>query len=300
MFRTRQCREISGCVAERALLDIAGTIDYTGHETEQIALFVYNPAPFKRDEVTVVNLEIPREAESGSFEIVDEQGHKADVQILGMDDSFQIIQSPNDTANMFLTRQYRAIVQLNNIPPAGYKTFFVRPIDKANVPLTCSSTMVTGTNTMENEHLHVAIEANGTMTITDKETGKVFERMGYFCDTAEVGDPWQHRDVEQKQSFTTLSETAEICLIRDGALETAFKITLNWQLPACRSADDKSRSKHTNTVQIETIITLRKGQKWVDIMTDVNQHGRRSLFAGCVSERHHCRHRFCPRSVRYS
>ena len=69
LFRTRQCREISGCVAERAILDIAGTIDFTEHEDEKIALFVYNPAPFKRDEVVTVNLEIPREDESASFQI---------------------------------------------------------------------------------------------------------------------------------------------------------------------------------------------------------------------------------------
>jgi alpha-mannosidase len=269
-FRTRQSREISGCVAERAILDIAGTLDYTGHEKEKIALFVYNPAPFKRDEIAAVNLEIPRDLKSGSFEIVDEQGRKADFQLLGSDDSFQIVQSPNDTANTFLTKQYRAKVEMKDIPPAGYKTFFVRPIDKNSAVPTRAATMITGINTMENEYLRVAIEGNGTMTITDKQTGKVFERMGYFCDTAEVGDPWQHKDVEAKQVFTTINEKAEICLIRDGGLEAAFRISIHWQLPACRTADDKARSKNTKTVRIESTITLRKGQTWVDITTDVD------------------------------
>jgi mannosylglycerate hydrolase len=269
-FRTRQCREISGCVAERALLDIAGTLDYTGHENEKIALIVYNPAPFKRDEVAAVNLEISRDLKSGSFEIVDEQGRKADHQILGSDDSFQIVQSPNDTANTFLTRQYRVKVELKNIPPAGYTTFFVRPISKNNTVPARAATMVTDINTMENEYLCVAIESNGTMIITDKQTGRVFDRMGYFSDTAEVGDPWQHKDVEAKQVFTTINEKAEVCLIRDGGLEAAFKVSMDWQLPACRTADDKARSKNTKNVRIESTITLRKGQKWVDIVTDVD------------------------------
>ena len=270
LFRTRQCREISGCVAERALLDIAGTVDYTGHENEQTALFVYNPAPFKRDEIASVNLGIPREAESGSFEIVDEQGQKADFQVLGSDDSFQLVQSPNDTANTFLTKQYRAKVELKDIPPTGYKTFFVRPIDKSETVPARPATMVTGINTMENEYLRIAIEDNGTMTITDKRTGKVFERMGYFCDTAEVGDPWQHADVEAKRDFTTMSEKAAVNLIRDGGLEAAFKVSIDWQLPECRTADDKARSKNMKTVRIESTITLRKGQKWIDITTAVD------------------------------
>lgn len=270
LFRTRQTREIAGCVAERAVLDIAGTIDYSGFEDEQIALFVYNPAPFRRSEVVSINLEIPREAESGCFEIVDDQGRKADLQIIGSGDSFQVVQSPNDTANTFLTKQYRAVAHLKEIPPAGYKTFFVRPIHQKNTAPTRPASMVTGTNTMENEYLRVVIEGNGTLTITDKTSGKVFERMGYFRDSAEVGDPWQHRDVEQKQDFTTVHEKATVSCIRDGGLEAAFKIRLDWRLPASRTADDKARSGHLKTVRIESIITLRKGQKWVDIRTEVD------------------------------
>ncbi len=271
LFRTRQSREISGCVAERALLDIAGTIDYSGHEDEQIALLAYNPAPFKRDEVVSVNLEIPRDTESGSFEIVDEQGQKPELQMLGSDDdSFQIVQSPNDAANMFLTKQYRAKVELKDIPPSGYKTFFVRPIHKEDAVPPRSATMLTGINTMENEYLRVTIQGNGTMTITDKQTGKVFERMGYFCDTAEVGDPWQHQDVEQKQDFTTINEKATVSVIRDGNLEAAFKVAIDWELPACRTPDDKARSEVMKTVRIENIVTLRKGQKWVDVITNID------------------------------
>lgn len=270
MFRTRQSREIAGCVAERALLDIAGTVDYSQHMDEQIALFVYNPAPFKRDEVVTVNVEIPRNLKSGSFVIVDEEGQKANIQILGSDDSFQIVQSPNDTANTFLTKQYRTKVQLKSVPAMGYKTFFVKPIDKDDVVPTRQATMLTDINTMENEFLRVAFNTNGTMTITDKVTGKTYYRMGYFRDTAEIGDPWQHFDVEHMSAMTTLSENARITLVRDGELEAAFKVSIDWQLPECRTADDKARSKHMKTVRIESIITLRKEQKWIDITTEVD------------------------------
>ena len=175
---------------------------------EDISLFVYNAAPFKRDEVVNVNVEIPRDLESGSFDIVDENGDKAEIEIHGSDDSFQIVQSPNDTANMFLTQQYRAKAKLDGVPAMGYKTFFVKSIDKENsVPLSLAS-MVTGINTMENEFLRVTMNANGTMTITDKQTGRVFDNMGYFRDSAEVGDPWQHANVESRQDFTTINEKA--------------------------------------------------------------------------------------------
>jgi len=270
LFRTRQCREIAGCVSERALLDIAGTIDYTGHEKEQIALFVYNPAAFRRTDVVSLDLEIPRDSESGSFEIVDENNEKVDVQILGSDDSFQIVQSPNDTANVFITKQYRAQALLKDVPSSGYKTFFVRPVDNDDVVLTRPESMVTGINTMENEYLRVAIASNGSMTITDKQTRKVFESMGYFRDTAEVGDPWQRKDVEMMQSLTTINERAEVSLIKDGGLEASFRVAIDWLLPESRSVGDKSRSDKKKIVKLVNTITLRKGQKWIDITTDVD------------------------------
>jgi len=270
LFRTRQCREIAGCVTERAILDIAGTVDYSNHIDENIALFVYNPAPFKRDEIAAVNLEIPQEANSGSFEIVDEKGEKVECQISGSGDSFHIVQSPNDTANTFLSKQFRAKVLLKNIPSTGYKTYFVRPISKIDTKPIPAETMVSGINTMENEFLRVKIASNGTLTITDKQTNKIFSNMVYFRDSAEVGDPWQHKDVENKLALTTLSERAEISLVQEGALETTFKTYIRWKLPESRTADDKYRSKHMKTVTIESIIKLCKGQRWVDIVTEVD------------------------------
>jgi mannosylglycerate hydrolase len=70
--------------------------------------------------------------------------------------------------------------------------------------------------------------------------------------------------------MTTLGEKAVVSLIRDGELETSFKIEIEWLLPESRTADDKARSDKKKVVSIVSTITLRKGQKWVDITTDVD------------------------------
>ena len=268
LFRSRQSREISGAVAERALLDIAGTIDYKGRSVDDVVLLTYNVAPFKRDDVVDINIEIPREAEAKDFEIVDENGAVLEIQKLGNGDSFQVVQSPNDTANCFLTHQYRCKALLKDVPAMGYKAFYVKSKDKE--VFTRSASMVTGPNKMENEFLAVSINSNGTMEITDKVTGKSYSNMGYYRDTAEVGNPWQHFDVENTEDYTTLGENAKITLVCDGPLEVAYKIELDWLLPACRTADDKSRSSEKKTVNIVSVVTLKKGQKWLDVKTDLD------------------------------
>jgi len=58
MNRFSQSREISGCVLGKAMTDIAATVDFKPLDAE-LALIVYNPAPFARTEVMEVILEIP-------------------------------------------------------------------------------------------------------------------------------------------------------------------------------------------------------------------------------------------------
>jgi hypothetical protein len=45
---------------------------------------------------------------------------------------------------------------------------------------------------MENEFLKVSFNHNGTYNVIDKETGKEYKNLGYFKDSGEIGNPWQH------------------------------------------------------------------------------------------------------------
>jgi len=85
-----------------------------------------------------------------------------------------------------------------------------------------------------------------------------------------VGNPWQHEEVENNAVFTTLGESATVTLAADGELEASYRIRINWSLPAGRTDGDKSRSPVMRDVTIISIITLRKGQRWVDIETELN------------------------------
>ena len=68
---------------------------------------------------------------------------------------------------------------------------------------------------MENELVCVKINANGTLDIFDKATGRQYEGLGWFRDSSEVGDPWFHKTVESDTLYTTLNERATITLVRD-------------------------------------------------------------------------------------
>ena len=271
LYRTRQCREISSCLTERAMLDIVGSINLSGYGPDSMALAVFNPASFTRSEILPVTIDIPQEWKCDGFEIVDEQNKRLWMQICEkIGPSYPIVQSPNDTANMFPMVRYNTRVQMENIPAMGYRTFFVKPVKKFRSSRL--KQMLTGPRTMENEFVTVKINSNGSLNVTDKATDKVYNDLGYFCDSSEIGNPWEHHTVANESKYTTLSEKAKIALIHSGELETTFRITIDWALPEGRTKDDKARSEHLKTYTIINTVTLRRGQPWIEITTNLDNN----------------------------
>jgi mannosylglycerate hydrolase len=267
--RYRQARELALCVFERAFMDMAGDIDLRGWNRDDMALVVYNPAPFARTETVRVRIEIPREWNTGTFQILDTDGSPLKFQVLNVDrNNAQVIQNPNDVANVLHTLQFEIQLEAKDIPGMGYKALKVQPLK--NVRAQTPVTMLVAPQVMENEYLRVSFNANGTFDALDKETGRQYRSLGFFKDTAEIGNPWEHQVPDRNETFTTLNENAKITLLHDGELETAFKVVINWALPESRASDEKSRSAHLKPFVIENIVSLKKGNRWVEIETTVD------------------------------
>jgi mannosylglycerate hydrolase len=269
LYRFRQAQEISNCVLERAMMDIAGSINLSALSHEDMAIVVYNPASFFRSEVITAIVDIPLEWKCKDFEIVDEQSRILAMQIARVNSPFYpIVQSPNDVANVLPVARHEVRVKFNDVPGFGYRTFRVRPVKEMRISQPKS--MLTGPQTMENEYLVVTLHPNGTMTIRDKITGRCYDGIGYFRDRGEVGNPWEHLSPMEDTTFTTLNENAEITLIRDGGLEASFRVKIDWQLPKGRTDGDRSRSHQCVAYSIINIVTLRAGQTWVEVNTEVD------------------------------
>ena len=268
IYRSRQSREISNCLIERAMMYIAGDIKLSGWTSDMMALVVYNPAPFMRSEVINAVIEIPIEWNCKDFEIFDNNGEKVVVQVCDKKPFYQVVQNPNDVANTFPSTRYYIRGEFKNIPGMGYKTFSVKPIKnpRNSTPIT----MCKSINTMENEFIAVTINPNGSYDIYNKMQNKVFKGLGYFRDTGETGNPWEHIPPPNDILYTTLGEKAEISLVQDGELEASFKAKILWALPEGRFGEEKTRSSLFKPYEIVNTLTLRKGQKWVEVVTEVD------------------------------
>ncbi|MEN8254917.1 MAG: glycoside hydrolase family 38 C-terminal domain-containing protein [Verrucomicrobiota bacterium] len=287
-YRYRQSREISDCVAERAMMDIAGSIDLSGWSPDtRMAAVVFNPSAFARTETMQVVVDVPAEWDSDGFRIVDEAGDALLCQIVAEKGlRHHLYLNHYDMANTAAGHRYTALVEFPDVPGMGYKTFAVERVEKVGKKqktLTNPVSMVTGPQQMENELVRVKINANGTLDILDKATGRLHEGLGWFRDSSEVGDPWFHAAVESDTIFTTLNERASVTLVRDGELEASFKVAIDWALPVGAKADEKFRRAETRPYRIVNTLTLRKGQPWVEIASEIDNSVEDHYLQVCFS-----------------
>lgn len=269
--RLIQVEGISDSVMEKALIDIAGSIDFHDRDPSDVAIVVYNPASFEREEVMRTVIEIPQELKHDAIQIVDQDGNVLPAQMIAKKSpAYNNIYIPSDCQLALTSTRYTMDIQFPGIPAFGYRTFFVKPVVRPK--LENPKTMLTGPQTMENEHVQVKINSNGTYDVKDKASGHVYEGLGYFRDSSEVGTPHEHFTVQNEQLLTTLNENAEVALIRDGELETSFRVTLRWMLPDGITADKKERNPHKKEYVIISTLTLRKGQRWLDVKTELDNN----------------------------
>ncbi len=275
--RLRQVREICNCVTEQALMDIAGAVDLSGWHPEELALVVYNQLARPRTEVAPLTLDTP--SDWTGFEIVDEQNRALTVQPVAEAAPFEeTVYCPNDVFNFVTARRQAVRVELPDVPAMGYRMFRLRRVANAAAPAASARP----SRALENEYLSVVINDNGTYDVTDKRTGRAFAGLGYFRDSGAAGNPWQHEAPPDDREYTTEDCRANITLVRAGALETVYRVAIDWALPESLTADGRTRSAVLRSFALVNTVTLRRGAPWVEIVTEfdnaVHDHYLRVCF----------------------
>ena len=88
---------------------------------------------------------------------------------------YQIVQDLADAVDVLPVSRHTIRIFVKDIPSMGYKTLKVVP--KYHTRAATPINMLCGINTMENEYLKVKINSNGTLKVTEKETGKEYDNI---------------------------------------------------------------------------------------------------------------------------
>ena len=281
-YRFDQCRLIAARVTDEALSKLAASVEGDLSDGE-LRVTVFNPLPRDFEQVAEITLRTPADwpqfneffgyEPKPAFRIYDADGEELAYQRLeqGMDRR-KVRHRPNKFPEVYQTHDVKVALTLK-IPATGYTTLSVRagevgsPTRHALVP-----GFATSERAMANEHLSVQIEANGTLTLTDRQTGHVYRDLLTFEDCADIGDGWFHGMAVNDRVFVSSACTSEVALVYNGPMLTTFRVRTTMRVPAEFRFDSMTRSDIFADLVFDSRISLRPGQTWLDIETTVQNN----------------------------
>ena len=235
--------------------------DDLGKSPSEAALTLFNNLPFRRR--TVVTAEIPSNTVNSHFSLVgfaddqvpcfilrDAAGHPVPYQL----ESYRTPLSLQDHATAGKRRiRFRFETEFAGI---GSRSFAIEP---SPGPVRNLATLQTAPLTAENEFLRMAVNADGTVNLTDLASGRIYANLLLFEDTADIGDGWFHVPPVDNATFYSAGAPAEIAVVADGALAVSFRIEKTLRLPAALDWTLLRRSDERREFKITTTVTLKKG-----------------------------------------
>lgn len=279
-YRFTQAREIAEAVTREATLKVAANIDAPLSE-KQLRVALFNAAQVPFDGTAEVELEIPEDypvfneffgfEPKPAFALVAPNGKEIPFQRLSQkmnQNTFRIIF--DRFSQVHRVHKVRVALPLS-IPAMGYTSLTVRPTEP-HIPHRHPVTpgLATSERSMENEHLAVRVESNGTLTLTDKRSGEDYADILTFDDCADIGDGWFHGQAVNDQVFVSSACAADIALVENGKYLTAFRIRTTMRVPREFDYRTMFRSAEFAEVVIDSLVRLRPGQDFLDIETTIH------------------------------
>ncbi len=297
MYRFDQARVLSRQLRNRAFGFLTqGCADLATAEHE-FTVTIANPLPTARREVVTFDIDLPldyptqfkegfRSQNVKSFTLHTADGTEAPYQRLAFlpQKSWRseyalpaFVGDPDHT-------RYTVAAEVD-LPALGFTSLLVRPSAK---PVRRMGSLRTGPNSAANEHLAVTVEANGTLTLTDKATGEVYRDLLTFEDRSEIGDGWFHGETVNDEIALSTGSQAQISVMADGPDLAAFRIETAMCLPERYDWHGEKRSIGRVDLRLVSTVTLRRGARTVEVETvvdnSVEDHRLRLLLPTDVAE----------------
>ncbi len=150
-----------------------------------------------------------------------------------------------------------------DVPGCGYRTFWLKSVPawlEQPVPVEPF---------IENEFLGLRVADDGTLTLTDKETGVVYDGLNRFVDVGDRGDEYNFCPVDGDMPVQAAADKPLICLIESSPARQMLEISLTYRLPQSLDETHMQRSDEWVELPITSRVSLSPGVRRVDIETTV-------------------------------
>jgi len=286
-YRFDQAEIISDGVMRRGLAAIQKQIDNRDVDTYDAVITVFNPSPFPRSEVVSLSIDLPDQCKYDGFSIRDTAGRPVTFVETGRQSHGTLVRNLQDISLQLRSDRVTMHVELDDIPAMGYATYLVQHEASDVGKLSFNRSRNGSSPVLENAYLSVVIGADGSLDVTDRQTGHTFTGQHYFEDSGEAGHAWIHEAPKEDRVITTRGSNAEIELLESSDLLTRYRVSHVLQIPDSveGESEDTRRTATMVDLPIVSTLTLRKGQRWLDVHTIIDNRAENHRLRACFPTR---------------
>ena len=114
------------------------------------------------------------------------------------------------------------------VPALGYRTYYLETAEQAQDVDVVSA----DENVLENDAVKVVVNADGSYNLLDKKTGRMYENLGFYEDTGDMGNEYIYIQDSGKQVVSTKGMKAEISCVERNAFRTVIEICHKMMVPS--------------------------------------------------------------------
>ncbi len=192
----------------------------------------------------------------------------------------QRLMEVENIASFRLQARFATVVSIEmlaaDVPAYGYRAYMLRPAEQPP-----SEPKSGEGNTIENEHLKLRIEKDGSFTLEDKRSGQTFSGLLKFSDQGDRGDSYTFCAVEDDEPIAGPHGPVLVRRIEDELGQT-LEAEMIMRLPLELEADRGSRKPPSLDLPITIHARLLQGVPRADVLIDVRNtvrdHRLRLLF----------------------
>jgi len=292
-YRFAQCRQLAEVNLDNAFELINRQTLYDKIEKEELGLSLFAPAGGDEQGSPEIFLRLPRPwpqffNEFSSFEA------KPSFRVYTLDGKevrHQLLQVTPHTVHSIVRRKKtgdsedRIGVRLaleTKLNPQEARHFILRPVE-GPTRISFDNALGMASNRLRNAFLDVTAEANGTVTLTNLASGRVYQNQLLLEDIADIGDGWFHGIAVTDRSYLSTGGKVALGLMENGPLLARLHIRVEWEVPREFLFTKGERSADLVPLVVEHRITLRKQSRYAEIETTVHN-----------TARDHCLRLLCP------
>jgi mannosylglycerate hydrolase len=165
-----------------------------------------------------------------------------------------------------------------DLPAYGLKTYWLYPRgfarNEAETPASSPSSMSlisTSPSIIENEWFRVeANQQDGTLAVTDKQTGAVYVGLNRFVDGGDIGDLYTYCPPQEDRLISQPAAPPHIELVSAGPARATLRVSGCWELPVACSESRDRRSEESVSCAITSEVSLIPGTRRIDIRTSID------------------------------